>query len=65
MVIDFSKGPSLAELYPTVICWDAPGSIGCLLHSGVVQPHDACTFSKISGVFPVLTTSKICVTGLP
>src|SRR5687768_18433871 len=65
MVTVFVNGPSAAALYPTLILADAPGSTGSLLHSGVVQPQDACTLSNFSGSLPLLVNSKICVTGRP
>src|SRR5580693_10114276 len=35
------------------------------LHSGVVQPQDACTLSSLSGESPVFTMLKIKVAGRP
>ncbi len=58
-VTNFSKRPSEAALYPTLIFSVAPGAIGSLLHSGVVQPQLACTLSRRSGVVPLLVMRKV------
>src|SRR5690348_1333819 len=63
--MDFSNGPVLAALYPTLIWDDCPAYTVSLFQTGVVQPQLACTFSSANGWVPVLLNSNICVTGFP
>ncbi len=53
------KDPGLpAELYPTEIFPVFPGSMVCLGHSGVVQPHPAWAVTTLIGLFPLLVKLK-------